>query len=159
MGTQLGVKVQLTPKFHAEFAGEGVEYCWAHAKAYYRRVPISRKRGRESFKQLVTECTCPINVLTKERIEKFALRARAYICTYHHLEQQHQLAAPATASTDKEDHQNSSAAAPSVSPEQALLYTEIERLMKAFKGHRCALDFDRGFVNSELRNAKVEDTT
>jgi hypothetical protein len=22
--------------------------------------------------------------------------------------------------------------------------------MKAFKGHRCALDFDRGFVNSQL---------
>jgi hypothetical protein len=90
LGTQLGVKVQLTPKFHAEFAGEGVEYCWAHAKAYYRRVPISRKRGRKNFKQLVKECTCPINVLTKERIEKFASRARAYICTYHHLEQQQQ---------------------------------------------------------------------
>jgi hypothetical protein len=25
--------------------------------------------------------------------------------------------------------------------------------MKAFKGHRCALDFDRGFVNSQLREA------
>ena len=23
--------------------------------------------------------------------------------------------------------------------------------MKAFKGHKCALDFDRGFVNSELK--------
>jgi hypothetical protein len=40
-------------------------------------------------------------------------------------------------------------------PNQILLYTEIERLMKAFKGHRCALDFDRGFVHSELRNAKI----
>jgi hypothetical protein len=38
-----------------------------------------------------------------------------------------------------------------VLPKQELLYTEIERLMKAFKGHRCALDFDRGFVNSELK--------
>ena len=37
LGTQLGVKVQLTPKFHAdELAGEeGVEYSWAHAKAVY----------------------------------------------------------------------------------------------------------------------------
>jgi hypothetical protein len=49
LGTQLGVTVQLTPKFHAELAGEGVEYCWAHAKSYYRRVPVSRKRGRENF--------------------------------------------------------------------------------------------------------------
>jgi hypothetical protein len=29
------------------------------------------------------------------------------------------------------------------------------RLMKAFNGHRCALDFDRGFVNSELKEAKA----
>jgi hypothetical protein len=26
--------------------------------------------------------------------------------------------------------------------------------MKAFKGHLCALDFDHGFVNSHLREAK-----
>jgi hypothetical protein len=26
--------------------------------------------------------------------------------------------------------------------------------MKAFKGHRCALDFDRGFVNSRLKEAE-----
>ena len=87
LGTQLGVKVQLTPKFHAELAGEGVEYSWAHAKAVYRRVPVSKKRGRENFKQLVRECTCPVKVLTQMRIEKFAARARAYICTYHHLDQ------------------------------------------------------------------------
>jgi len=79
--TQLGVTVQLTPKFHAELAGEGVEYSWAHAKAYYRRVPVSRKRGRGNFKDLVKECTYPVKVLTKDRIEKFASRARAYTCT------------------------------------------------------------------------------
>jgi hypothetical protein len=32
-----------------------------------------------------------------------------------------------------------------------LLYTEIERLMKDFKVHQCALDFDRGFINAELK--------
>ncbi|KAI2502372.1 hypothetical protein MHU86_12104 [Fragilaria crotonensis] len=42
LGTQLGVTVLLTPKFHAELAGEGVEYSWAHLKAYYRRMPLSR---------------------------------------------------------------------------------------------------------------------
>ena len=30
---------------------------------------------------------------------------------------------------------------------QQLLFSEIERLMKKFKTHRCALDFDRGFVS------------
>jgi hypothetical protein len=87
LGSQLGVRVQLTPKFHAELAGKGVEYCWAQAKSYYCRVPVSRKRGRENFKQLVRDkCTCPVNVLSKKRIQKFAARTRAYICTYHHLD-------------------------------------------------------------------------
>ena len=159
LGTQLGVTVLLTPKFHAELAGEGVEYSWAHSKAYYRRMPLSRKRGRDNFKQLVKDCTCPVNVLTKQRIEKFASRARAYICTYHHLYQEQKRAA-----AEHEDS-NSASDAVSTSPaagipshkQQELLYSEIERLSKAFKGHRCALDFDSGFVHSELRNAKIEE--
>jgi hypothetical protein len=36
---QLGVTVLLMPKFCAELAGKGVEYSWAHAKAFYRRLP------------------------------------------------------------------------------------------------------------------------
>ena len=141
LGTQLEVTGQLNPKFHAELAGEGVDYSWAHAKSYYRHVPVSRKRGRENFKDLVKECTSPVKVLTKDRIEKFASRARAYICTYHHLEQVQ--SGPAAAATGVDPTADL--------PKQELLYTEIERLMKAFKGHRCALDFDRGFVNSELK--------
>ncbi|KAI2492861.1 hypothetical protein MHU86_21674 [Fragilaria crotonensis] len=47
LGRQLGVTVLLTPKFHAELAGEGVEYSWAHAKAFYRRLPVSKKRARQ----------------------------------------------------------------------------------------------------------------
>ena len=137
----MGVTVQLTPKYHAELAGEGVEYSWAHAKAFYRRVPVSKKKGRENFKQLVKECTCPVTVLTKDRIEKFASRARPYICTYHYLEQ------CAGAVSECND---SRVAAVGATIKQELLYSEIERLMKAFKGHRCAIDFDRGFVNSQL---------
>ena len=142
LGSQLGVTVQLTPKFHAELAGEGVEYSWAHAKAFYRRVPAGRKRGRDNFKQLVKDCTCPSTVLTKDRIEKFASRARAYICTYYYLEQRSALVPGNTVG-----HL-------ACVVKQELLCREIERLTKAFKGHRCALDFDHGFVNSELKEAK-----
>ena len=86
LGRQLGVTILLTPKFHAELAEQGAEYSWAHAKAFYRRLPVSNKRGSNNFKQLVKDCTCPTNVLTKQRIEKFASWARAYICTFHHIE-------------------------------------------------------------------------
>ena len=137
LGTQLGVTVRLTPKFHAELAGEGIEYSWAHSKAFYRRLPLSEKRGRDSFKQLVRDSTCAEKVLTKTRIQKFAARARAYICTYHHLHQ----------SMAKDGNQNL---------DWGLLYAEIERIMKLVKGHRCALDFDRGFVNSELKETTVK---
>jgi hypothetical protein len=121
----MGVTVELTPKFHAELAGEGVEYSWAHAKAFYRRVPVSKKKGRENFKQLVKECTCPVTVLTKDRIEKFASRARPYICTYHYLEQ------CAGAVSECND---SRVAAVGATIKQELLYSEIERLMKPSKG-------------------------
>ncbi|KAI2510951.1 hypothetical protein MHU86_3423 [Fragilaria crotonensis] len=155
LGSQHGVTVLLTPKFHAELAGEGVEYSWAHAKAYYRRMPLSRKRGRDNFKQLVRDCTCPINVLTKERIEKFASRARAYICTYHHLQQEHQKLA--TAAVANQDLNAVAQTMSAVVPNQQLLFPQIERLKKALKSHRCVLDFDSGFVHSELRmSARVK---
>ncbi len=153
LGTQLGVTVQLTtPNFHAELAGEGIEYSSAHAKAFYRRMPVARKRGRDNFKQLVKECTCPETVLPQEVIGKFASRVREYICTYHHIVDEQQRREVAVVA-------NSSAttSTPHIISKQELLYTEIERLMKAFKGHRCVLDFDRGFVNSELKDAKASD--
>ncbi|KAI2497782.1 hypothetical protein MHU86_16724 [Fragilaria crotonensis] len=151
LGTQLGVRVQLTPKFHAELAGEGIEYSWAHSKSWYRRVPVSQKRGRENFKRLVKECTCPVNVLSKVRIEKFASRARAYICTYYHLEQEQRRQELQPAPGDTTNY------APMNHLKQELLYSEIEKLTKELKGHRCVLDFDSGFVNSQLKEAKKID--
>ena len=148
LGTQLGVTVDLTPKFHAELAGEGIEYNWAHAKSYYRRVPVSRKKGRENFKALVRECTSPAMVLTKGRVQKFAARARAYICTYFYLEQIRQ--------TVVLDPNVASLVIPG---QEELLYPEIQRLQKFFKTHRAVFDFDRGFVNAVLKEdeTKMED--
>jgi hypothetical protein len=42
----LGVKVLLTPKCHAELAGEGVEYLWACAKSAYRNLSLREKKGK-----------------------------------------------------------------------------------------------------------------
>ncbi|KAI2495979.1 hypothetical protein MHU86_18546 [Fragilaria crotonensis] len=140
LGSQLGVQVMLTPKFHCEFAGEGIEYAWAQAKALMRRTPMREKKGRVNFMNLVTKCLCPVTVLTNDRIRKFAARARAYVCTYYYLEQE-----------------NSSENVGDIMPEfnpagkQQLLYKKIEQLMKKFKTHRCALDFDMGFVLASLK--------
>jgi hypothetical protein len=126
MAEALGVKVDFTPKFHAEMAGEGVEYSWAHAKGNYRRKPLSKKRTRAGFVKLVDECLDPVTELTKERVRRFSARARSYICTYHYL---------ANKETVYDNKSN-----------QTLLLEDIERLTKKFRTHRCAMDFDRGFL-------------
>jgi hypothetical protein len=141
LAAQLGVKVRLTPKFHAEIAGEGIEYSWACAKGFYRRSPLSSKKGRDKFKELVKKSTCPVEQLPIERICKFAARQRAYICTYYCLDK----------SNREEDASDSAGRNGMVTERQPLLYKEIERLMKNFKGHRCALDFDGGFVYGEFK--------
>ncbi len=144
LGKQLGLRVLFTPKFHCEFAGEGIEYNWAHAKAKMRTTPIREKKGRANFIALVMKCICPATVLTKERIRKFSARARAYICTYYHLSRDNEAQA--------EGHQiaEDPTTTLNIAKKQHLLYKEIERLMKKFKTHRCALDFDHGFVKGEL---------
>lgn len=113
------------------------------------------KKGRDNFKQVVKEATDPEKQLPKERIRKFAARARAYICTYYYLAKQAAAAATAAAAAVAEEsgaNANNDANDGSNNmfiQKQQLLFSQIERLMKAFKVHRCALDFDRGFVNAE----------
>jgi hypothetical protein len=82
-----------------------------------------------------------MTVLTKERIRIFAARARAYICTYYYLEHDER-----RASVDSEESIGFTPAG-----KQQLLYKNIEKIMKQFKTHRCALDFDTGFVLAELK--------
>ena len=102
------------------------------------------KKGRENLKQLVRDSTCPMSELTKERTEKFAARARAYICTYHHVYEM-----------QKTRQQHQGLASVASLEDQGLLYSEIQCLTKLFKSHRCALYFDCGFVvNSSFKEAK-----
>ncbi|KAG7357055.1 hypothetical protein IV203_001743 [Nitzschia inconspicua] len=138
MANELKVQVMFTPKFHAEMAGEGIEYSWGFAKGSYRRKPLQKKRKRVDFEDLVDECTNVETELTKARIRKFSARARAYLCTYHYLATAEPTAAEPTAAAIQDNDQEKKQKVP--------MMDEIERLMKKFKTHRCAFDFDRGFV-------------
>jgi hypothetical protein len=104
-----------------------------------RRTPIEEKRGRANFIPLVKNCISPETVLTKERVRRFAARARAYICTYYYLERE-------TAGVHVCPADN-----------QQLLFKKIEQLMKRFKTHRCALDFDKSFVLASLKGTDGDD--
>ncbi|KAG7371798.1 hypothetical protein IV203_017940 [Nitzschia inconspicua] len=138
MANELKVQVMFTPKFHAEMAGEGIEYSWGFAKGSYRRKPLQKKRKRSDFEDLVDECTNVETELTKARIRKFSARARAYLCTYHYLATAEPTAAEPTAAAIQDNDQEKKQKVP--------MMDEIERLMKKFKTHRCAFEFDRGFV-------------
>ena len=62
---QMGINIDRTPKCHPEIAGEGIEYAWALAKLKYRRAPIKDKRTKQKFRNLVMDCTDPLNQLNK----------------------------------------------------------------------------------------------
>ena len=92
-----------------------------------------------------------MNVLTKQRIEKFAASARAYICTYHHLYQEQMRVAAEHEGLNSASNANRTSPADKIlshKQQELNLYSDIEKLSKTFKGHRCAFDFDRGFVHS-----------
>jgi hypothetical protein len=101
---------------------------------------------------LVMKCFCPESVLTKERIRKFASRARAYICTYYYLSQDKGAGGNGTDNHHNSHDVDTNAPGDVVIPEkQQLFFKEIEKLMKKFRTHRCALDFDTRFVQAALR--------
>ena len=82
---KLGARAVTTTKYHAEYAGEGVEYSWGFAKAIYRRYPLKSKKTKEHFVTLVRNCISR-KVLTKEIVQKFSARARGYMVRYKILE-------------------------------------------------------------------------
>jgi hypothetical protein len=124
LGEDLGVMIEHTPKYHAELAGEGVEYDWGCGKQRYRRQPLNRKRTLANFKSLVKECFGR-DYLTKSIVRKTARRARAYICAHHWLD-------------------NGADGLPDTSE---ISLAKIEQLSKQMRTHRCAFDFDKGYID------------
>ena len=49
----LGTRVIITTKYHAEYAGEVIEYSWGYSKSLYQRHPLAAKKGRVNFIKLV----------------------------------------------------------------------------------------------------------
>jgi hypothetical protein len=132
MARKMGVTIDRTPKCHPEMAGEGVEYAWGCAKQYYRSQPLLSKRGKKKFRDLVRKSLSP-EVLTVDKIRKFSRRARRYICAYY------ELSHPEASLEIKFE-----AIAPEI----------IERLVKKYKTHRSAVDFDGGFIATVVKQEK-----
>ena len=50
------MEASITTKYHAEYAGEGIEYSWGASKAVYRRYPLASKKRKENFDKHVSKC-------------------------------------------------------------------------------------------------------
>jgi hypothetical protein len=125
VASKYGYAVEMTPKYHAEIAGCGIEYSWGAAKSRYRQIPLERKRKKADFKQAVSDS---IAVLTKETVRKCDRKARSYVQAYYYLEVMRQ-------GGERQ-------------PDEHLSLSTIEKVQKDFKVHRSAMDFDRSFCNS-----------
>ena len=136
MGERPGhVVVDRTPKCHPELAGEGIEYSWGCAKNFYRRLPLEKKKGKDTFRKSVNEAISRDNLTTK-RIRMFSRRAREYIISYKLMSHKQTLTG-----LDVDLHTNISEA-------------KIEKMVKDFKTHRCALDFDSSFLDLVIKEKK-----
>jgi hypothetical protein len=107
---------------------------------------VAGTKGRDNLKLKVRNCTDPTTTLYRKRVCWFSARARAYICTYYWPAKKRQEQQQQTVVDAEEDNNCTS------SYQQQLLFSEIERLMKDFKTHRCALDIDKGFINAILKD-------
>ena len=136
MGRTMGVLVDQTPKCHCELAGKGIEYSWGCAKNLYRQQPLREKRSKETFKATVRKCLSRNN-LTTERVRSFSRRARQCILAYLAMQQVNDQ----QSSTDSKEEDMTQASG-QITP------AKIEQLVKEFKTHHCAMDFDRGFIDA-----------
>jgi hypothetical protein len=117
--TYLGAFIRLTPKCHPEIAGRGIEYAWGYSKLRFRRGinDAVASHLEENVKAALSR-----EVLTINRIRKFARKARDYKLTYSYL----------VALADGED--------------ATAAKGRIEHLTKLFKQHRSAIDADYKFI-------------
>jgi len=128
---ELDVTVIFSPKCHPEFAGEGLEYFWAFLKNAYRKIPYHlKKKKKEDFLRTVDQ---QINKTHIQSVRRFARRARQYICAYYSLQ-------------NGTEYQS------------AIPQEKIERMMKKFRAHRSALDFDQGFITATVKGDTTKDS-
>ena len=125
---ELGATAVITTKYHAEYAGEGIEYSWGLSKLHFRRYLIDSKQTADKFRKLVRFCISR-DILTTEIVRRFSRRARQYMVGYRILDK------------DRRDGVLNG----------DITHTRIERMKLSLKCHRAAMDFDKAFVMTELK--------
>ena len=158
IATQLGVSVIMTPKAHAELAGQGIEYSWGYAKLKFRQNNTS---PHDQAKRLVANVAAALSTnesMTITRVRKFVRKAREYKLIYHEyfrvkretereIEQARQVV---TTNSEALKEKNKQIALKEEMAKRLskLNYGIIEKQVKEIKAHRCALDTDFNFIKN-----------
>ena len=131
-GRLLGVVVDRTPKCHPEIAGEGIEYSWAAAKIFYRRLRIEDKRTKTRFLESVKKSTHRNTVLTMNRQRLFSRRARKYMLAYRAI--------------DIHNQQGSS--------KEKMSHGLLEKVLKAYNTHRTTATIEYKWIQDVVGTMK-----
>ena len=128
----------ITTKYHAEYAGEGIEYTWGLMKCFYRRQPLSQKKTKANFFSLVDRCLSR-ELMTKDMVRKFSKRARDYMQAYRAFE------------TDEMKEGM-------VEDGKVLTITHkmIEKMKKVVSSHRAALDHDKSYLDKIIKEEGLD---
>ena len=114
------IELLVSPKYHCELAGEGVEYAWGMMKRYFRSLSLDKKNTKGKFKKVVRETV--VGCVSKKNMELFSARCRRYMMAYSCLNN----------NNDK------------------LTYAMIERFVKVSKTHRNIGDQEKGFLQKVI---------
>lgn len=110
----------LSPKFHPEVAGVGIEYSWGMSKLKFRR-ELNDEIPKHLHQNIVASM-CRKTILTLPRIRRFARRTRDFCRAYLKLEKD-------AAGADSKDR--------------------IEKMRKTCKAHRNIIDMEPGFIDKQ----------
>ena len=111
----------MSPKYHPELAGVGIESSWGLAKQAFRKL---EDKTSQNFEAQVRHCLSD-EILTIGRVRKFARRTRDYLHGYKRMKER------AMVETDDETG-----------------FDLCERMKAVRKAHRCIMDIDVKFLNS-----------
>jgi hypothetical protein len=138
IGQKLGAVVDRTPKCHCEIAGEGIEYSLGLAKNQYRKILLENKRGKEKSIQSVRECISR-TLISRTHVQKFSKRAHRYMQGYHVLKEMQQGNIKGSSLNTDQCSKTS---------DEKIVPKKLEQMVKHFKTHRCAMDFDYAYCKA-----------
>jgi hypothetical protein len=154
----LGGSCLMSPKYHPEIAGEGIEYLWGYVKKIYRvnwsiREAKDQKEG--DFLRLIDGIMDGSDgKLTTAVVRKSARRARDYILAYRLIQKEQEKQERQESGEEmglQNDNEEANEEVDWGVDKISVSYALIEKVVKQFrskKTHRAPRDLDTAFINN-----------